>query len=839
MSAGPLSVQDVIEVKRMALRIKKRRAELGWREWLGRYFPTATSAPFAPHHIQFWEWLGGITPGTSRRPFIACWPRGGGKSSTVELGCAWLGSRANPVRKFVLYVCEVQAQADRHVQTIGSMLERVGASRSVNEYGQSKGWRHSELRAANGFNVVAMGLDSAMRGAKLDEFRPDLIVFDDIDGRHDTAATVGKKIDTITTSILPTGSVDASVVVVQNKIHEDSIMAQLLDGRADFLHDRLPAEAIPAVRGLEIEQEITPDGTRYRIVGGTATWAGQSLQVCENQITKWGLSAFLREAQHEVESVSGGLWNRERDIVPFRVTAVPDLDRIVVAVDPNAGGSDEAGIVVAGISNLIFDRDIRSFRYTDLPHGYVLEDATVDGGPKVWAEAAVAAYHKYRADALVAEKNNGGEMVAITIGTVPGAPSVDLVWASRGKITRAEPVQKLYSDGRVHHVGMLTRLEHEMCTWKPPMPSPNRMDACFVAGTMVLTDRGYLPIEHVRVGDLAMTRDGWHPVTHHGLTNAAADVMTVEFSDGRVLTGTPNHPVFTENRGFVPLETIGSSDEIVTDDRYTGGDKWVATKTSSSSMALHSSVIPTVRPVRPGGTSTPIAAASGLRVWGRSIVRYGSPFTARFLRAIRSTILMGILSTITSGISSAFLPLNTQRDMQRSFTNSGQNMPIGYGHSHQSGIVALKGESGIEHTEGRAGKDEVESIRLRATTAARVSRASTNEMEGSQGIAVANAVVLPLMPKADTQESRDAQSVGSSSSRTSIERNHRHARAYVVRSYASGTAPVYNLEVQDHPEYFANGILVHNCVWAITDLMVEDEGDYSDLDNYYASQGVR
>jgi phage terminase large subunit-like protein len=68
-------------------------------------------------------------------------------------------------------------------------------------------------------------------------------------------------------------------------------------------------------------------------------------------------------------------------------------------------------------------------------------------------------------------------MVAITIGTIEGAPSVKLVHASRGKLTRAEPVQKLYADGRVHHVGTLPRLEKEMCRWAPGMPSPNAMDA--------------------------------------------------------------------------------------------------------------------------------------------------------------------------------------------------------------------------------------------------------------------------------------------------------------------------------------------------------------------------
>jgi phage terminase large subunit-like protein len=111
--------------------------------------------------------------------------------------------------------------------------------------------------------------------------------------------------------------------------------------------------------------------------------------------------------------------------------------------------------------------------------GYLLEDATTTGGPKKWAEAAVSAYQRHKADVLVAEANNGGEMVAITINTVDNSPSVKLVHASRGKITRAEPVQKLCFDGRIHHMGHFSLLEHELTHYRPlsGMPSPGRLDA--------------------------------------------------------------------------------------------------------------------------------------------------------------------------------------------------------------------------------------------------------------------------------------------------------------------------------------------------------------------------
>jgi len=480
-------IEAIIQIERERLRIKRQRPPLPWREWLAQHFAAYTTAPFAERHIRYWEWLTALHPGVRPSPRVDVWSRGSGKSTTIELGCAYLGAQREPIRHYVLYVSETQAQANKHVQAVARMLEKLGVGRALNEYGSSKGWRHTEIRTANGFNVTAFGLDSGMRGVKLDEFRPDVILFDDIDSRHDTAETTRKKIDVITTTVLPAGSTDCAVIVVQNKVHADSIVSQLCDGRADFLIDRLPATVEPAVTDLDYERYIDDEGTPgYRITRGTATWAGQDIATCERQMMTWGLGAFLREAQHEVDEVEGGLWDQVQDIDTWRVMSLPrELHRIVVGVDPNTSeGNDDAGIVVAGISRE-YDGRMR-----DEDHGYVLEDATVSGGPKAWAEAAVAAYHRHRADAIVAEKNNGGDMVRLTIASVKGAPAVKLVWASRGKLTRAEPVQKLYQDGRVHHLGVYHELEKELRTYAPPMRSPGRMDACVWSLTELMVDDG-------------------------------------------------------------------------------------------------------------------------------------------------------------------------------------------------------------------------------------------------------------------------------------------------------------------------------------------------------------
>ena len=176
-----------------------------------------------------------------------------------------------------------------------------------------------------------------------------------------------------------------------------------------------------------------------------------------------------------LEDVEGALWVRE-DIDKHRVVDYPDLTRIVVAVDPAATSnksSAETGIVVAGISAE--------------GHAYVLDDRSIRGTPLEWGTAAVSAYHRNNADRIVAESNQGGEMVSHTLRMVEPNVPVKLVHASRGKQTRAEPVAALYEQGKVHHVGFMSDLEDQLCSWVPHEgPSPDRLDAVVWALTELM-----------------------------------------------------------------------------------------------------------------------------------------------------------------------------------------------------------------------------------------------------------------------------------------------------------------------------------------------------------------
>lgn len=179
----------------------------------------------------------------------------------------------------------------------------------------------------------------------------------------------------------------------------------------------------------------------------------------------------------------GALWTLAM-IDPHRAAQVPPLRRVVVAVDPavTAGeDSDQTGIVAAGVA--------------DDGHIYVLADRTLRSSPDGWARAAVDLYDELGADRIVAEVNNGGDLVETVLRAVDLSVPVRKVHASRGKRMRAEPVAALYEQGRVHHVGDLAALEDQLTTWTPDAAgSPDRMDALVWA----ITDLAVEPMQRRR-----------------------------------------------------------------------------------------------------------------------------------------------------------------------------------------------------------------------------------------------------------------------------------------------------------------------------------------------------
>lgn len=202
--------------------------------------------------------------------------------------------------------------------------------------------------------------------------------------------------------------------------------------------------------------------------------------------TRLGRQEILAEL---LDDTPGALWTRALiEAARISLTSVrwDLLVRIVVAIDPAVTSGEESaetGIVVAGLA--------RS------GHVLVLDDVSLRGSPLEWANAAVRAFVKYRADRIVGEVNNGGDLVGANIFAVAPQIPFRAVRATRGKMIRAEPVAAMYEQGRVHHAGAFPALEDQMCTWTPGQLSPDRMDALVWAVTELAVDPEPVTVRHV------------------------------------------------------------------------------------------------------------------------------------------------------------------------------------------------------------------------------------------------------------------------------------------------------------------------------------------------------
>ena len=239
---------------------------------------------------------------------------------------------------------------------------------------------------------------------------------------------------------------------------------------------------------IKIIRELIADPTTVITRGSTYDNRANLAPAFMAQIIKKyeGTRLGRQELNAEVlDDVPGALWSRER-IDETRWAAhqnVPELIRVVVAIDPAASHgeeADETGIIVAGK-----DRN---------GHGYILADRSGRYPPAEWARIAVSLYGAHAADRIVAERNNGGDMVEATIRMVDPNVPITTVWATRGKVVRAEPAAVLYEQSRIHHVGSFPTLEDQMCGFTSDFDratagfSPDRVDALVWALTDLLVE---------------------------------------------------------------------------------------------------------------------------------------------------------------------------------------------------------------------------------------------------------------------------------------------------------------------------------------------------------------
>jgi phage terminase large subunit-like protein len=250
------------------------------------------------------------------------------------------------------------------------------------------------------------------------------------------------------------------------------------------LGERPQATVTTTPRPLRLLKSLIGDSqtvlTRVRTMANAGPLSASFL--AELQRIYGGTRLARQELEAEIVDEDPDALFQRRLIDEYRRAAAPPMSRIVVAVDPPVSASrrsDACGIVCAGLGE-----DLRA---------YVLDDHTIRGlSPAQWAARAIALYHARQADLIVAEVNQGGNLVSEVLRHVDCAVPVKSVSATRGKYIRAEPVAALYEQGRVSHVGEFAALEDEMCALTPAGSegtSPDRLDALVWALTELLLRR--------------------------------------------------------------------------------------------------------------------------------------------------------------------------------------------------------------------------------------------------------------------------------------------------------------------------------------------------------------
>ena len=219
--------------------------------------------------------------------------------------------------------------------------------------------------------------------------------------------------------------------------------------------------------------------TRGTTFENKANLAEAAIQQLEERYggTRLGRQELYAEV---LEDVEGALWNYQMiEDERMKMDEIPEMQRVVVGIDPavtHSANSDETGIVVAGRG--VDDRF------------YVLSDRSIKASPDGWMREALDAFYLHDADKIIAEVNNGGDLVERLLRTIDSSVSYKKVTATRGKMVRAEPIAALYEQKRVSHVGNFDILETQMCEYAGEGKSPDRMDALVWALTELSRSSG-------------------------------------------------------------------------------------------------------------------------------------------------------------------------------------------------------------------------------------------------------------------------------------------------------------------------------------------------------------
>ena len=372
----------------------------------------------------------------------------------------------------------------------------------------------------------------------------------------------------------------------------------------------------------------------------------------------------------------------------------------------------------------------------------------------------------------------------------------------------------------IHTIRTIPMLTHDK--HNPEKYDTQGEDHCFIAGTMITTARGNVPIEQVTTDDYVLTRKGYMPVEAANMTRRNTDVMTMVASNGKTLTGTGNHPVYVNGKGFTQLDSIKYGDIMLCKQENNGSDIICLENKHQQQTALYLTglLLDDIQTQKTNQIACITGQTEGCasKEYHTYTMRFGSSIMEKYRKVITFTTKMVIQQTMIFRTLRQFLPKNICQgihlnalakilDGSRTLLKK-QEIKQSYGISRQTaesgtGSMLLKQQPN-EKTFQRSQKP--------ANNAEKVTKSDLT----AQGIAniVQKHVTQSIAGIAESTTKQDiAQYAATSSSSTSTAKS-KHAAKNVVRALClttAGKADVYNLTVKGEHEYFANGFLVHNC----------------------------
>ncbi len=725
-----------------------------------------------PEHLApIAEFFDRVSRGESLRWLISAPPQFG-KSECMGAGVARYIAR-HPDRP-VIYGSYGADLAERKSRTIRDHCSQLGVELRADANAVST-WLTPE---GGGFLARGIGGSTTGNPAKL-------VVIDDPhkDREEAESALLRQKVFDWYSSVISTRChPDSSILVAHARWHDEDLIGQLKElkhprtGEPLFRHINLPA----------IDADRKP------------LWHQRPLEFLEPFMAQehdwWSL--WMGQPRKRGERVFKGVHYYDR--LPHHFSVGKGLD---LAYTSRKSSHHSAGVV------LLEDTDRptseRRWYVVDVRrhHGALINRPEIIGGEATITNPGAAEDFVSKLQSVIWPGawhwfTSSTERGVADLLTDKGIP-VEAVLATADKFSRAQPVAAEWNQGRIlvpREAPWLREFVDEVGSFTGV--SDKSDDQCVAKGTLVETATGARAIEAVLVGEEVWTREGLRRVSAAGQTSVKARVFDVEMSDGRVLTATANHPVFVVGKGFTRVDALTSGDEVVVRCQSTS----VSSSTGTSSTDTQSR---TRQPTSGTFVQELRTLSEALR---RFIGKSGSSITERFRMECRSITRTRTLSTTQSRTLSACLPPNTERHTQGPRPKCSALTWIACATWLRIGIDRLMGWSGIDSTAGRHGLigQLHQPLAWLVATCSRL----TSQPAPSFALSYAGNVIEPshtshrtsIRVRSAVQSSGPLRQSGSA------------ARPHVVTvCERPESVPVYNLSVEGAPEYFANGVLVHNC----------------------------